>query len=270
MNARNFLIRGLLAGLIAGLAAFVVGNVFGEPSIDTAISIEEAGSAAVAPVHEAAADHSAGSDDADAAGHSHAEGAEVSRTTQKTWGMATAMIAVGPAVGGIIALVSAAMVGRMGRLRPAQSTAVVALIGFVSVSLVPFLKYPANPPAVGSEDTIGSRTGLFFLYLLVSVVAACAAVALSRYLLRTLGPLESVVIGAGAYLAVVVIAGHALPTVNEIGDFPGDTLWYFRRASMLTLATLWAVLGVALTGLVGRLYDRETRVAERRDLAASL
>ena len=45
-----------------------------------------------------------------------------------------------------------------------------------------------------------------------------------------------------------------MPTVNEIGDFPADILWYFRRASLLTMATMWAVIGVGLTGLIGRLY----------------
>jgi len=180
------------------------------------------------------------------------------------------MLVVGPALGGILALVSAAVMGRIGRLSPRQSTAVVALLGFVSVSLVPFLKYPATPPAVGNEDTIGFRTGNYFLFMLVSVLAAVAAVALVRYLLQRLPPLESVVIATAAYLLVVVVVGHVLPTVNEIGDFPGDTLWYFRRASLITLATLWALMGIGLTALVGRLHDRESQTASRRRLAASL
>jgi hypothetical protein len=61
-----------------------------------------------------------------------------------------------------------------------------------------------------------------------------------------------------------------MPTVNEIGDFPGDTLWYFRRDSLITLATMWAVIGVVLTALVGRLYERERQADARRELAASL
>jgi hypothetical protein len=61
-----------------------------------------------------------------------------------------------------------------------------------------------------------------------------------------------------------------MPTVNEVGDFPADTLWSFRRASLLTLATLWAVLGVGITGLVRRLGERSRIDAERRELAASL
>jgi len=51
----------------------------------------------------------------------------------------------------------------------------------------------------------------------------------------------------------VAAVAVAMPTVNELGDFPADVLWEFRLSSILTLATLWGVLGVALTGMVGRL-----------------
>jgi hypothetical protein len=66
------------------------------------------------------------------------------------------------------------------------------------------------------------------------------------------------------------VAALLLPTVNEIGSFPGDALWYFRLASLLTIATMWAGIGVVLTGLIGRLYEREASAVARRDLAASL
>ena len=33
---------------------------------------------------------------------------------------------------------------------------------------------------------------------------------------------------------------------------------------------MWAGIGVVLTGLIGRLYEREASAAARRDLAASL
>ena len=75
---------------------------------------------------------------------------------------------------------------------------------------------------------------------------------------------------SGSYVVVMVVAGALMPTVNEVGDFPADTLWYFRRASLITSATMWGVLGVVLSGLVGRLYNREQSVAARRALAASL
>jgi hypothetical protein len=68
----------------------------------------------------------------------------------------------------------------------------------------------------------------------------------------------------------MVIAGQVMPTVNEVGDFPADTLWFFRLSSLLTLATMWTVIGVALTGLVGKLHADSVRTQARRELAASL
>jgi hypothetical protein len=265
MTPRSFLVRGLLAGLIAGFFTFAVAYTVGEPQVDAAIAVEEA---AAAPADQGPADghtHDHSDGGAGAGG-----GTEVSRDNQSTWGLATGTFAVAITLGGVVGLVSAFAAGRLGRLRPSQSTALVAQIGFIAVGLVPFLKYPATPPAVGNPDTISSRTLEFFSMQGISVLAAIAAVLLARRLLETLGTYRSLLIAGASYLVVVIVAGLLLPTVNEIGDFPADTLWYFRRASLLTLATMWGVIGVVLAGFIGRLYRRESATQARRDLAASL
>lgn len=267
MNPRAFLVRGLLAGLIAGLATFFVGYVIGEPQVEAAIALEPPASTSH---HQAT---SSGDDDAAGPGRADDAGEEVfavSRTNQSTWGFLTATLAVGVALGGLVSLVAAGVLGRIGRLLPGQSTALVALVGFVSAALVPFLKYPANPPTVSSSDTIGERTALYFGFLLISVVAATLATYAACRLRERTGTFGGVVAGASAYLLVVVVAGQVFAGVDEVGDFPGSLLWSFRLSSLLTLATLWAVLGVVLTGMVIRLFARETAVAERRELAASL
>lgn len=258
MTARAFLVRGLLAGLLAGFATFFVAHQVGEPHVETAIALETADSS----------DHAHAG--AEPAGHTHEDGAVVSRFDQRTWGLLTGALTIGVALGGLVALVAAGTAGRIRGLGVRQSTAVVVGIGFVAVALVPFLKYPANPPAVGAAETIGTRTGDYFGFLLVSVVAAVLATVLVVRLLRHVGTYAGVVIGLAAYVVVVVVAGQAFPTVNEIGDFPADVLWYFRRASILTLATMWGMLGVLLVGFLGRLADQETALARRRELAASL
>ena len=246
MNPSNFLIRGLLAGLLAGLVAFGVAYVIGEPQVDAAIAIEEAGGAG----HHDHAPEALG-----AAEHEHAASedqltTEVSRRTQSTWGLLTGTVGVGVALGGI--------------------TALVASIGFVAVSLVPFLKYPATPPAVGDGETIGQRTELYFVFLAISVVTAIAAVVLAGILLKNGSAFQATVVPALGFVAIVSAAAWLLPTVNEVGSFPADILWFFRRASILTSAALWATLGITLTGLIGRLYARESAVQARRELAASL
>lgn len=261
MNARAFLVRGLLAGLLAGLATFLVALGVGEPHIETAIALEEAGSHAGDHTHDQATDE---------AGHAPDTGVTVSREYQRTWGLLTGSLAVGLALGGIVGLVSAATVGRLGRLAPGQGVGLVSLVGFVSVALVPFLKYPATPPAVGSGETIGDRTALYFGFVLLSVLTAVAATWLALRLRERHGTYAGGVAGATGYLVVVLVAGQLFASVDKVGDFPADTLWYFRRASLLTLAALWASLGVVLTGLVSRLHRQQTLDLERRALAASL
>jgi len=274
MNTRDFLVRGLLAGLLAGLATFAVAFAVGEPHVDAAIALEESAAApAAAHGHDTAHSHGDPAGDAHEhaeAGHSHGEEAVVSRSTQKSWGLLTGSLGLGVALGGVVGVVAAFAAGRTGRLSSTGSTALVAAAGWVAFSLVPFLKYPATPPAVGDASTIGARTTDYFGFLLVSVVAAGLAVWLGVRLARRHGGFAGVVAGAAAYLLLVIIAGQLFPTVNEVGDFPADTLWYFRRASLLTLTSLWAVIALVLVGLVGRQQGAAKAAAERRALAASL
>ncbi len=262
MSTRTFLGQGLVAGLLAGIAAFVVAYTVGEPQVDRAIALEEAAGATAAE-HE----HS---DDA-AAGHSHDdEDAVVTRATQSTWGLATGTLAIGVVLGGLTGLLAAVGLGRLGGLRPAASTALVALLGAVSFSVVPFLKYPATPPAVGSGETIDNRTGLYFGFLAVSVLAVLAAMLVARSAARRWSGVPGVVAGAATYVVIVVVAALAFPKVDELGDFPAGILWDFRVASLLTLLALWAVVGAVLTVLVDRTWRQHDAVRARRELAASL
>jgi len=254
-------VRGLIVGLLAGFATFLVAHQVGEPHVEAAIALEEAGPAAE-PEHP---------HEDSTSGHTHEEaGTVVSRHNQRTWGLLTGTLVVGTALGGIVALLAAAAVGRLGRMTPGQSTATVALVGFVSFALVPFLKYPATPPAVGNGETIGDRTSWYFAFLLVSLAFAALSTVLAVRVSENSGAYVGVLSGVGLYVVAMIVAGRLMPTVNEIGDFPADVLWYFRRASLITMATMWSVIGIGLTGLIGRLYRAEAAQAARRELAASL
>ena len=263
MTPRAFLIRGLVAGFLASFLAFAVAYTVGEPQVDAAIAVEEA-NAAAAPADEPASDgHS----------HSHAEedgGTEVSRQNQSTWGLLTGLVAVGTALGGVVGLAAAFAMGRLGRLTPGQSTALVTAVGFVAFWLVPFFKYPANPPAVGSGDTIGDRTLWYFVVLAISLVSAVGAVALSRRLLPRFGAYRTVLASVGGYAVVVTVTALAMPTSNELGDFPADVLWYFRLSTLFTNGVLWLGIGVILVGLIGSLHQRESLAHARREMAANL
>jgi len=235
----NLLLRGMLAGVVAGLLAFGFARVFGEPQVDRAIAFEQQMSRAKGEAHR------------------H-EPELVSRETQAGLGLFTGMLVYGAAMGGLFALVFAFVYGRVGGLGPRGTAALLALGAFVALVLVPGLKYPANPPSAGSEDTIGIRTQLFFAMLVISVTAMALAVALARRLAAPYGTWNGALVAGAAFVVVVAIAQVALPEINEVPQqFSATLLWQFRLASLGIHVVLWTTLGL----LFGALTERS--LAER-------
>jgi predicted cobalt transporter CbtA len=250
VSVRSFLVRGLLAGLVAGIVAFGVAYVVGEPSINAAIALEESG---------------AGHSHADGSGHAAGEepGSEVPRSLQSTAGLLTATAVAGTTLGGLIGVLSALALGRFGTLGVRGSTLLVAGIGFVSLYVLPFVAYPPNPPAVGSADTIGTRTTLYLATVAVSVIAAVAAVLVGRRLATRIGAWWAGLAAIAGYLTVTLGAVALLPRYDEVPtDFPASVLYSFRTGSFVTSLALWAVLGVGLAELAHRLV-RAARPADR-------
>ena len=230
---RALLVRGMLAGLLA----FGFAWMFGEPQVDLAIGFEvyEHQILGEAPEPEL-----------------------VSREVQSTVGLAIGVVVYGCALGGIFALAFAYAYGRVGPLSPRGTAAVLAAIGFVTLILVPQVKYPANPPAIGDPATIGSRTGLYFTMIALSVIAAIAAMSTKNQLARRLGTWNSILLGAAAYLFVIAVVMVILPPVNEVpADFSATTLWRFRLASLGIEAVLWTALGLGFGIFVERLLSSE-------------
>ena len=225
----------MLAGLIAGGLAFGFARLFGEPSVGSAISFEEQQAAVAGTPYTTAL---------------------VSRDIQSTLGLLTAVVVYGVAVGGLFALVFAAVYGRVRHASPATTALWLGAGAFVVVYLVPFLKYPANPPAVGRPETVGMRTALYVAMLAISVLGAVYALWFDRRLQARLGNGGAMLASIGAYLAIVVAGGLLLPGVNEVpARFPAVTLWDFRMASIGVQAISWAAIGLAFALLATRALD---------------
>ncbi len=137
---RSLLVRGMLVGVLAGLLVFAFGRFVGEPQVDLAISFETTLDRA-----KAMADAAKGI-------HVEAEPVLVSRSVQAGWGLFTGVLVYSAAFGGLFALVFAAVQGRAVNLQPRATSLLLATAGFVSVYLMPSLKYPASPPSVGEPD----------------------------------------------------------------------------------------------------------------------
>lgn len=231
-TVRNLLVRGMLAGLAAGVLALVVAYLLGEPTVDSAIGFEEAH----APAH----------------GH---EVELVSRSLQST-GLATGVLIYGISFGGIAALAYCFALGRVGRFSARATALLLSGTALLAVYVVPFLKYPANPPSVGDPDTIGKRTTLYFLMMVLSVLLAVGATILGKRLAPGLGTWYATVVAVAAFAVVIGLAYEFLPVINEVpGDFPATLLWRFRLSALAIQAVLWGGFGLVFGELAERLLN---------------
>lgn len=232
--ARTFLIRGMLCGIAAGLLVFVFARIFGEPNVDAAIGFEEQLAHLVGAAHE------------------HEEEI-VGRDVQSSWGLFVGIMIYAVAIGGLFSLLFAYAWGRMGKLRARASAALLAGASFVAVYLVPFAKYPANPPSVGNPDTIGTRTALYFGMMVIAIVAMLAAVNLGRSLVARWGSWNASIGGGVVFLLLAGLGYYLMPTINEVPDgFPAPLLWQFRTVALAMQLILWTGLGLIFGYLTER------------------
>lgn len=238
---RALLIRGMVVGLIAGVLAFVFAYHFGEPQVQHAIDFE----AQLAKLHH------------------EPDGAElVSRHVQRTFGLLTGTVAMGVALGGFFGLAFAYAYGRIGAGGPRATAALLAIGAYLTVIVVPFTKYPANPPTIGNPDTIDRRTILYVLMIAISVLSAIAADRIRRQLVGSQGAWNAAVVAVAVFVVMIAVAQVALPAVHETPPgFPADVLYRFRLASLGISATLWLTIGLGFGVAAERLLAPRTRAS---------
>jgi predicted cobalt transporter CbtA len=246
---KTLLVRGMVVGVVAGVLAFAMGYVFGEPEVDQAIAFEEQMAKQAAPADDAGQNMAGMSHEGEAGGEEEI----VSRKNQSTWGLLTGTVVYGAAFGGIFALVYAYALGRFTGVSPRGLAGLLALAGFIAIILAPFLKYPATPPAVGSPETIGPRTGLYLSMIVVSVGAMVSSVLVGRGIGRKHGAWTGAIAGGALYIVVIAIAQTILPDIQEVPDnYPALTLYRFRMANLGIQAVIWTTIGL----LFGYLTER--------------
>ena len=235
--ASGLLLRGLIAGVLAGFLAASFSLFVGEPPLERALEFET--SVAKAPA---------------------AEPEIVSRSTQRGPGLFAAHMIYGAAIGGIFSLVFALAYGRIGDFAPRSLAGLLAIAGFIALVLVPELKYPANPPAIGASNTIGVRTALYFGMLAISLLAMILATTLAPVLALRFGPWNGALISAAVFFLTAAIAGAALPPVDEVpAGFPASVLCSFRVASLGARAIFWCALGLSFGALAEKCLKRRPK-----------
>jgi hypothetical protein len=262
---RQLVLRGAGAGAVAGLIAFVFARIFAEPAIQQAIDYESGRDAAKDAIAQAAG-HVVDSSDMEL----------FSRTVQRNAGLGLGVVLFGVAMGGLFAVAYVITARHTPSLGPRARAALVALAAFTGLFLVPFLKYPANPPSIGNPDTIKQRTLLYLTMLVVSLAGLLIAVIIGHRLAPRLGTWNATLAAGAGYLVLIAIAVTVLPdlghlhanggrfateTPQPLADasgkivypgFPADTLFRFRLTSLGTQVVLWTALALVFAPLAER------------------
>ena len=198
---KKLILRGILAGAIAGLLAFVFARIFADPQSQAAIDYESARDAAIAALNKTAV----------------SDGPDIfSRAVQGNVGIGVGIIGFGAAMGALFAVAYAICLGRVGNLRPRSLAMLVAGFGFLGFYLVPFIKYPANPPSIGHPETIGARSGLHLLMVGSSLLLLILAVILGHRLQARFGNWNATLIAAAAFVVVIGAVMASLPLLGHL------------------------------------------------------
>ena len=275
----RIVLRGAISGFIAGVLGFVLARIFAEPLVQKAIDYEGQRDGAISAI-------------AKAAGVTiDPDGPEYfSRTVQSTWGLATGIIAFSTAMGALVAVAYLVLHGRFS-IRPRTLALLISGFGFVGIYLLPFCKYPANPPSVGHSFTISTRTELYLTTVGGALLFLGLGVWFGRWLKARVGVFNaSLIAGVAVVTAYSVLVGllpslghlaankrvagslgygssateTPLPVVNKQGQivlpgFSADLLWKFRFWSVVTQMLVWTSLALIFSNLVERFFTPSAR-----------
>jgi len=277
---KQLIARGALSGAAAGLVAFLFARIFAEPVISKAIDYESARDAA-----QDALDKAAGV--AVPAG-----GPDIfSRTVQMDVGIGAGLILFGAAMGALVAVGYVIAIGRVGKVRPFQLALILPVFYFLGVFMVPFLKYPANPPAIGHEETIRTRGALYLITVTVSCIALFLAVYYGQKLHKRISLYYTVLIMGGAFIVVMGVLFAILPPLGDLSanvaeygkqatetplpltdangnlvfpGFPADLLARFRVYAIINQVILWGGIALLFAPQAQRLLDPAGAQARRQ------
>jgi len=218
------LVSGASAGLIHGIVNFAIV----EPYLDQAIGIEnqnlfESGEELDTP--EFWVEY------------------EGYRVWQKSGQIFAGMI-LGTSIGALFGIVFALSKNSLPGINNLKKSLTLAGIMWCTMYLIPFLKYPANPPTVGDSETIVLRAILYLSFIAISGFGALGFFKLSQKF-KSKKKLLSL-IGYGIFISVIFFI---MPENPDEVSAPMNLVNEFRLMSILGVSSFWLAVGIILGAL---------------------
>ena len=238
MKTIVFITIVLVSGAIAGLVHGTVNFAIVEPYLDQAIGLENESLFA--------------SGEAEDTLEFWAE-YESYRIWQKS-GQVLAGVILGLAMGSLFGIVFALSKNSLPGKNDISKAVILSGIMWLALYLIPFLKYPANPPTVGDAETVVLRMMLYVTFIIISGVAVVGFYKLAKKLNSN-----------KKYLALVGYAGFMMLLFVVMPDNPDEItapmnlVNEFRFVSVLGVSSFWVCVGIIL-GLFWNKFDKNQRL----------
>jgi predicted cobalt transporter CbtA len=231
MNAGYFIAVVLVSGFVAGTIHGAVNLAIVEPYLDEAIGIEnqalfESGEAEDTPQFW------------------------VEYNSYRDWQKSGQLLAggiLGMSIGALFGIVFAYSRNSLPKGHTVKKTFALAAIMWLVIFLIPFLKYPANPPTVGEADTVILRQTLYLLFIAIS---GFSAVGFSRLYKKLENKKYLAVVGYAVFITSVFFIMP--PSPDEV-TAPMDLVNGFRTMSVMAVTIFWIAEAIIL-GLLWQKY----------------
>ena len=131
-----------------------------------------------------------------------------------------------------------------------KKTLLLAGVMWFTLYLIPFLKYPANPPTVGDGETVVLRAILYLSFIAISGLSVVVFYKLSKKLNG-----NKKYLALAGYAGLMVITFVAMPDNPDEITAPMNLVNEFRFVSVLGVSSFWACVGITL-GLFWKKFDK--------------
>jgi len=228
------LVAGCFAGTIHGLANLVIV----EPYLDEAIGIENQNLFASGEEEDTLQ-------------------FQVEYESYRIWqkgGQVLAGAILGTSIGALFGIVFALSRKILPGDHHVKKALILSGIMWFTIYLIPFLKYPANPPTVGDPDTVVLRAILYLSFIAISGFGAVGFYQLFKRLEKR----KRIVafIGYAAFISAVFLL---MPDNPDEVTAPMDLVNGFRAMSVIAVSIFWISVGIIL-GALWQKYNPDKQI----------
>lgn len=243
MKTLAFILITLISGAIAGTILGLINQLLVEPYIDQAIEIEVQNTVA------------------------SGEPVDLDELVQyRLWQKGGEIVAgtiLGTSISALFGIVYVYSRDSLPGSNNKKKGLILAGIMFFVIFLIPALKYPANPPAVGDPETIEYREGLYIGMLVISGFTALGVAVLYRSLGQNRKESRKFIVPA-IYAVIIALAFTVLPNNPDEVAISADLLMNFRIVTTITMGIFWGALGILLGSFWDVVKPHETRAPKLR------